>query len=97
MSVTKGTEIQGGFGWSISILEAQAHVKLDNSITTKIGESVTFKVEKGRRYVIKAQFIYRETTLIRTAYGGPNCRPVQETLTVLTPYDVAYLVGFAPV
>jgi hypothetical protein len=37
-TVTKGVEVQGAVNWSIGVLEAQAHVKLDGSVTTELGQ-----------------------------------------------------------
>lgn len=94
-TVTKGAEIQGGLGWSIGVLEAQAHVKLDGSVTTHIGISQQFRIRKGMSVHMLAQIIYRQTVLHRTNYSGPNCQPFPQTLTVLTPINTAIVIGRA--
>jgi hypothetical protein len=95
-TVTKGVEVQGGLGWSIGVLEAQAHVKLDGSVTTELGQSISFRVTKGMSVHLIAQIIYRQTELTRTNYAGPNCRGFTQNLTVLTPINSALIVGRAP-
>lgn len=94
-TVTKGASITGGIGWSIGVLEAQAHVKLDGSVTTAWHETHQFFLKRGMSVFLAAQIIYRQTMLHRTEFAGPNCRGTQQTLTVLTPINVAYLVAHA--
>jgi hypothetical protein len=95
-TVTKGVEIQGGFGWSVGLLEAQAHVKLDGSVTTAMGQSITFQVAKGMSVHVIARIVYRQTELTRTNFAGPNCQGSTQNLTVLTPIDSNLIVGRAP-
>jgi hypothetical protein len=94
-TVTKGVEIQGGVGWSIGVLEAQAHVKLDGSVTTSLRETQQFTLKRGMSVFLAAQIIYRQTTLHRAEFAGPNCQRTEQTLTVLTPINTAYLVAHA--
>jgi hypothetical protein len=94
-TVTKGYEIEVGVGWSIGVLEAQTHAKLDGSITTSMSESQTFKVAKGTAVHLVAQIIYRQTDLRRNSYAGPNCQPHPESGTVLTPISYATLIARA--
>jgi hypothetical protein len=94
-TVTKGAEIQGGLGWSLGVLEAQAHVKLDGSVTTSMSETQQFTLPRGMSVYLAAQIIYRQTALRRTAFAGPNCLGATQALTVLTPINTAYLVARA--
>jgi hypothetical protein len=94
-TVTKGVEIQGGVGWSVGVLEAQTHVKLDGSVTTRIGETETFRIPRGKSVHLLAQIIYRQSILERTNFAGPNCRLFQESLTVLTPINTATIIAWA--
>jgi hypothetical protein len=92
-TVTKSAEVSGEVGVTIGFLEAQVGVKLEGSVTTSRSESVTFRVPKGKRYVLLAQIIYRQTDCERTAYAGPNCQPYAQNATALTPVTYAVLVG----
>ena len=94
-TVTKGTEVGTGVGVSIGILEAQAHVKLEASVTTHLGESQTFLLRKGASVHLLAQIIYRQTSLTRTTYAGPNCQGHAESTSVLTPINYAVIIGRA--
>jgi hypothetical protein len=95
-TVTKGYEISGGVGWSIGVLEAQTGVKLNGSVTTSMSEEQSFTVKKGMSVYLAAQVIYRQTTLARNVFAGPNCQPSHQSMTVLTPINTAVLVARAP-
>lgn len=92
-TVTKSAEVSSSVGVTIGFLEAQLGVKLEGSVTTSRSESVTFTVTKGKKYILLAQIIYRQTECTRTAYAGPNCRPYQQNATVLTPITYVALAG----
>jgi hypothetical protein len=92
-TVTESWTISSGLSLHIGDLGADIGVKLDRSVTTSRTETMTFTVPKGRRMIMQAYIIYESYALRRTAYDGPNCRPHEETASVLTPINYEVVVG----
>lgn len=91
-SVTTTASVEARGGVTIGILELDAHVKLERSVTTRTQERIKFHLPKGMSVVAKVQFIYHRTEFQRDIFGGPNCRPAPEAASVLTPVDYAVVI-----
>jgi hypothetical protein len=91
-TVSKSASIQGRISVGIGLLEAELGVKLQETVTTSFREQQTFDLPAGEAVQAKAQFIFTETDFQRAAFGGPNCRPFEESGTVLTPTSYAIVI-----
>jgi hypothetical protein len=85
-SLSFSAAVTAGVKVSLLLVEQEANITLQTTVTISTAESVTFTVPKGHTMALFAGCGYTVRTFERTVYGSAMCNPVVQRTTISSPY-----------